>query len=122
MKGLITSSWKGTKVLHIEFVDEINTNHMSLEQLAEYAYERLFVLFTDYDTVKEPLIMAMCNASLNLDNVVCTKHLSRMLELLRLEQNISISNKVEAEINTVIEAYKRGRKCFLWMCLRVCAT
>ena len=85
MEGRITSSKKDTQVLHVEFGDEVNTDHMSPEQLAEYEYVRLFVLFMDYHAVKEPVIKAMHNTGLNLDDVVRTKHLPGMLELLRQE-------------------------------------
>ena len=62
----------------------------------------------DYHAGKEPMIKAMHNAGLNLNDVVRTKHLPGMLELLRQEQSVSISKEVEAEINLAIQAYKRA--------------
>ena len=108
MEGRITSSKEKNSGLHIEFSDDINTKDISPEQLQEYEFDQLFVLFLDYPTVNESVIKAMQNARLDLDDIVSTKHLPRMLELLRAEKHVSISDKVEADISNVTEACKRS--------------
>ena len=62
----------------------------------------------DYYAVKEPVVNAMRSAGLVVEDVVGTEDLPGMLQCLQIEENVSISVEVEAEITKAIEAYKRA--------------
>ena len=103
---------ENSETLHAQFLDEPDMSRMTPEERKLFEHDLLWKVFIDHHAVKDDVIDTMRSASFDRDNVFASEDIFRMLQSLRCEKNVEISNEVEAEIEEAIKAYKEEQECF----------
>ena len=99
--------------IELEFTDEPDISHMTSEELQFYEHDLIWELFMDYPAVKDNIVDAFHNVGWDRATMLASKDIPTMVQSLRCETNVEISDEVEEEIMKSIEAYKRRHNGFL---------
>jgi hypothetical protein len=115
MNGRITHEWKDedSHEMELQFTDEPDTSHMTSEELQFYEHDLIWELFMDYPKVKDNIVDAFHSVGWDRETMLAAEDIPAMVQSLRCETNVEISDEVEEEITKAIEAYKRRHEGFL---------
>ena len=115
MNGRITHEWKDkdSHEMELEFTDEPDTSRMTSEELQFYEHDLIWELFMDYPAVKDNIVDAFHSVGWDCETLLASEDIPAMVQNLRCNTNVEISDEVEEEITKAIEAYKRQHNGFL---------
>ena len=89
-----------TDTLHV-VLTAIPTEHMSPTELEDLEHDLLMDLFLDYN-VPYTIVKAMREVDVTMEDLLNCENLPRLLELLRSEQNLDITEGVAEQIKETI--------------------